>query len=301
MKIGIIGIGLIGASLAHDFCAAQTGEIHIFDKNPDHLRVARELRIGTHWHEDVAELGRACDVVFLCVPVRRMAEAAAEVLPHMRTGSILTDVGSVKEFVVDAITPIVPDGIHFVPGHPAAGLEYSGPAAGIPGLFANKTYVLCPDEQTDPDAVKTIAYLISGNTGANILKLNAKTHDRVFGYTSHMPHILTFAAMTCAPAVSDHVGTNVLPFAGTTYRDFTRVANANAIMWRDIFLTNKQSILDNLDVYLAEVEKLRDMVTRSDAEGMFDYITRSGQLRGDMDQKFGSPGPSLPTPPPGKK
>jgi cyclohexadieny/prephenate dehydrogenase len=300
MKTGIIGIGLIGASLAHDLMAAGGHEVHVHDSNADHLAIARDLNIGHVWHDDLPGMAAACDLVFVCVPVRAIGMVVWAAAKHMKPGAILTDVGSVKGPVIEAARGAgLPSHISFVPGHPAAGLEYSGPASGIPGLFAGKAWVLTPDARTDAAAVQTVHDLIACVTGARMLTLDAATHDRIFAYTSHMAHVLAFAAMNATPQVSRNAGENILPYAGTSYRDLTRVANADAIMWRDIFLTNAKAIDESLDLYLAEIKKLRAMIDAKDEAGLMAYIASSTALRADMDKTVGGPGPSVPTPPPG--
>lgn len=296
-NIGIIGIGLIGSSLARDFLASGDTSLHIYDASPEHMDTARELNLGHHYHHSAADLAELCDIIFICVPVRRIAQVVADIAPHLRYGTILSDVGSVKAPVFKAVQDInLPDGVHFVPGHPAAGLEYYGPTAGKTGLFHGKTYALTPDDHTDRAAVSTIRSLIETNTGARVLELDAQTHDRIFAYTSHMPHILAFAAMNATSRAGAAAGENVLPYAGTTYRDWTRVARSDAVMWRDIFLTNTDAIRASLDLYLDEIQHLMDMIAHRDEAGITAYINISGQLRADMDQKYGGPGPSQPTP-----
>ncbi len=276
MIIGIIGIGLIGSSLARAFKGANAGSIYIADIDKTHLEQAQGLGLGDRYFTAVQELAPHCDVVFISVPVKRTAEVAREIAPHLKPGAVVTDVGSVKSAVIRETGPCFPPNVAFVPGHPIAGTEQSGPRAGRADLFAGRTYALIGDEK-DPAVIK-VADLVK-KTGARIAYMDADKHDLILGFTSHLPHLCAFAAVHSAKNISARTQENIMRYTGGSFEDLTRIAGSNVDMWRDIFLSNKEHIAEAYKLLRQELDRLATLIENADATGINDYIGEARELR----------------------
>lgn len=279
MNIGVIGTGLIGSSLCRAFIEAELRQIHIYDSNPEHLRIAGELGLGTPCQSG-GEVAQNSDVIFVCVPVCAIAAVAKEAADAARRGTIITDVGSVKGPIAAALTGL-PEGVAFVPGHPIAGTERSGPRAGQADLFRGRRYVITPTAEAPRWAIEKIADLVA-KIGAQVAFLEAETHDRVFAFTSHLPHICAFAASRCQEHIERGVGP-VGGFAGGSMRDLTRVAASDPTMWRDIFLANADHVRATLRLFQAELTHLGSLIdTSAGGEALFDYLEQARALRNKL-------------------
>ena len=285
MNIGIIGFGLIGASLAHAWKKNNPDTV-IFagDINDAHLRVARDRNLADHTTQDVRKLAQECEIIFLCVPPRTMGTIAREIGPRLRKGAIVSDVGSVKDYVIKEIGPHIPDHAHFIPGHPVAGKETSGPQDGFAELFKGRSYVLTPLENTPREKIDTLAELIA-LTGANIVEMDAKTHDTALGFTSHMPHVLAFSAMIQSENLSQDLGLDISQFNGGSYEDMTRVATADMAMWRDVFLTNSDNIKTVVHNVIEQMEGLLTLMDEKDLSGLEQTIDKARALKQDQNDK----------------
>lgn len=282
MKIGIIGIGLIGSSLAQAFLQSDSeADILVCDHNIEHLETARDMGLGNAFTPHSADAARECDVIFICVPVRSMGKLVSEMAPSLTPGTIITDVGSVKSTVIRDVEPHIPDDCFFVPGHPVAGLEASGPEKGIATLFENRSYVFTPCSRTTPESLEKVRTLIE-KTGAKTLDLDAEQHDRILGFTSHMPHIIAFAAMLESHKMSDDMGLDISIFNGGSYEDMTRVSTADLTMWRDIFLTNSENIRYVVKNTMAQVDKFLSFMEDRNIEDLSELIDRARHYKLDQ-------------------
>lgn len=279
MKIGIIGIGLIGSSLVQALLRARKDlNILTCDTNIENLETARDMGLGHAFTPHSTDIARECDIIFICVPVRSMGQVVAEMADALTKGTIITDVGSVKSTVIRDVEPHIPQGCFFVPGHPVAGLESAGPAKGFAELFENRSYVFTPSRTTTPQSLKRVRELIE-TTGAKTLELDPETHDRVLGFTSHLPHVIAFAAMLESHKMSEDLGLDISIFNGGSYEDMTRVSTADLAMWRDIFLTNSDNIRFVVKNMMAQVDKLLAFMEDQDIEGLSDKIDRARQYK----------------------
>lgn len=278
-KLALIGIGLIGSSIARG--ARQAGlakTIAIATRREETLDEARELGLGDIYTTDAAEAVEGADLVILCSPVGTYEALARRIGAHLKPGAILSDVGSVKEHVVNVVGPHVPEGVHFVPGHPLAGTEHSGPAAGFAALFRNRWCVLTPPEGTDPEAVDKLAAFWRG-LGSNVETMPAGHHDLVLAITSHVPHLVAYNIVGTVDDLEHATKSEVIKFSASGFRDFTRIAASDPVMWRDVFLTNRDAVLEMLGRFLEDLSVLQRAVRVGDGEALEELFTRTRAVR----------------------
>lgn len=278
-KLTLIGIGLIGSSIAR--AVQQKGlakTIAITTRKASTLEEARELGLGDIYTLDAAEAVEGADLVILCTPVGVYADVMAQIRDHLAPGAILSDVGSVKGAVMKALEPMVPAGVHFIPGHPIAGTEHSGPSAGFADLFVGRWCVLTPKPNVDPVAVDR---LISfwGALGSNVEVMDAGHHDLVLAITSHVPHLIAYNIVGTVADLEADTQSEVIKFSASGFRDFTRIAASDPVMWRDVFLTNRDAVLEMLGRFLEDLSQLQRMVRVGDGEGMQELFTRTRAIR----------------------
>ncbi len=207
-----------------------------------------------------------------------MAEVMAEIAPHLAPGATITDVGSVKQSVIDAVAPCLPAGVHFIPGHPLAGTEHSGPRAGFASLFRNRWWLLTPLPDTDPDALARLDRLITA-MGAKTDRMDAAHHDLVLAVTSHAPHLIAYTMVGVADHLRRVSGEEVIQYSAAGFRDFTRIAASDPTMWRDVFLHNKEATLDILGRFTEELFVLQRAIRMGDGQQLHDYFTRTRAIR----------------------
>ena len=278
-RLALIGIGLIGSSIARGarvFGLAR--QIVICDANRQALARAAELELGDVYEADPAQAVAEADCVILCTPVGTLACVAAAVAPALQPGAILSDVGSTKQSVMRDVAPLVPQGVAFVPGHPIAGTEFSGPDAGMADLFQGRWCLLTPQADTDEAAVQKIEALWHG-LGARTARMDAPHHDRVLAIVSHLPHLLAFTICGTADDLADETRQEVLQFAASGFRDFTRIAASDPVMWRDIFLNNKEALLEMLARFSEDAQAMARAVRWGDTGYIEDKINRSRKIR----------------------
>ncbi len=279
-RLAIIGIGLIGSSIARG--AKKFGgiadEIVICDANAAALARAKELGLGDVYEADAGNAVDGADAVILCTPVGSYAALAAAIVPHLAPGSVLSDVGSTKQSVMRDIGPLVPDGVSFVPGHPIAGTEFSGPDAGLAKLFKGRWTLLTPAQGTDEAAVKKIETMWE-ILGARTARMDAPHHDRVLAIVSHLPHLIAFTICGTADDLADETRQEVLQFAASGFRDFTRIAASDPVMWRDVFLNNKEALLEMLARFSEDAQAMARAVRRGEVDYIEDKINRSRKIR----------------------
>jgi len=214
----------------------------------------------------------------LCTSVGAYARLAEDMAPALKPGAIVTDVGSVKTAVVADVAPRLPAGVHFVPGHPVAGTEQSGPDAGFATLFRNRWHILTPPPETDAAAVAKVRALWEA-FGANVEIMSPEHHDLVLAITSHLPHLIAYNIVGTAADLEDSLRSEVLKFSAGGFRDFTRIAASDPTMWRDVFLHNKESVLEMLGRFTEDLTALQRMIRRGDGQGLFDLFTRTRAIR----------------------
>jgi cyclohexadieny/prephenate dehydrogenase len=304
-RLALIGTGLIGSSIARAARAQRlVGQIVATARSPATRRRVIELGLADQVADSNAAAVEGADLVIACVPVGQCAEVAREIAPRLRRGAILSDVGSVKAQVVRDMAPYVPAGIHFVPAHPVAGTEYSGPDAGFAELFIGRWCILTPPQGTDADAVERLSAFWSG-MGAKVATMSPEHHDLVLAITSHVPHLIAYSIVGTADDLAAVTRSEVLQYSAGGFRDFTRIAASDPTMWRDIFLANRTGVLEMLGRFNEDVGKLARAIEAGDGETLFGLFSRTRAIRRgiiDIGQDsaapdFGRPHPSLPPAP----
>ncbi len=278
-RVALIGLGLIASSMAHAMKAeGLAGEIVGFAKSAETRQVAREIGFIDHAADTAAEAVRDADLVVLAVPVGAMGEIAAEIGPHLKPGATVTDVGSVKQAVIDAVVPHIPKGVHFIPGHPMAGTEYSGPRSGFATLFQNRWWLLTPLAGHDPAALARFRSLVEG-FGAKVDSMDAPHHDVVLAVVSHTPHLIAYTMVGVADDLARVTDSEVIQYSAAGFRDFTRIAASDPTMWRDVFLTNKDATLEILGRFTEELFALQRAIRLGDGDHLHAYFTRTRAIR----------------------
>ncbi len=277
-RVALIGLGLIASSMAHAIKAAGlAGEVTGFARSAETRATAREIDL-CRVCDTVAEAVAGADLIVLAVPVGAMGDLAAEIAPHLKPGATVTDVGSVKQAVIEAVAPHIPEGVHFIPGHPLAGTEHSGPRSGFASLFRNRWWLLTPPEGCDPAALRRLEDLCRG-MGANVDTMDAPHHDLVLAVTSHTPHLIAYTMVGVADDLRRVTDSEVIRYSAAGFRDFTRIAASDPTMWRDIFLTNKAATLDILGRFTEELFALQRAIRLGDGEHLHEYFTRTRAIR----------------------
>jgi cyclohexadieny/prephenate dehydrogenase len=279
-RLALVGIGLIGSSVAR--IARQRGdlaaEIVVTARTQKTLDRVTELGIADRVELDPGRAVQGADCVMLCAPVGAFSDLAAQIAPHLAPGAILTDVGSTKVSVIRDVGPLVPDGVHFVPAHPIAGTEYSGPDSGFSTLFENRWTLLTPPPGTDAASVETIAEFWR-RCGSTVEIMEPGHHDRVLAIVSHLPHLIAFTICGTADDLEDESREEVLKFAASGFRDFTRIAASDPVMWRDVFLNNRDALLEMLARFMEDAQAMSRAVRWGDGSYIEDKVKRSRKIR----------------------
>jgi len=278
-KLALIGLGLIGSSIAH---AAKRGglvkNIVGYDASDDVRARARTIGFAHRIADDLASSVADADLVILCTPVGAYKEVAQAIAPLLKAGAILSDVGSVKGAVVRDVGPFVPAGVNFSPAHPIAGTEYSGPEAGFASLFDGRWVIITPPEGADGKAVDVLREFWQG-LGASVDVMNARHHDLVLAMTSHLPHLIAYNIVGTARDLEDVRQGEVIKYSASGFRDFTRIAASDPTMWRDIFLNNKDAVLEVLGRFNEDLAVLQRAVRNGDGQALFNFFTRTRAIR----------------------
>ncbi len=278
-RVALIGFGLIGGSIARGARAqGLAGEIVATARSPKTRARVSELGIADLVVDTNAEAVQDADLVILCIPVGACGSVAQEIAPHLKPGAIISDVGSVKGAVVREMAPFLPDNVHFIPAHPVAGTEHSGPDSGFAELFINRWCILTPPENADAVAVEKLSEFWRG-LGANVEVMNAEHHDLVLAVTSHLPHLIAYTIVSTADELEGVTQSEVLKFSAGGFRDFTRIAASDPTMWRDVFLTNKVAVLQMLGEFQEDLSKLTRAIRRGDGEALFEHFSRTRAIR----------------------
>ena len=278
-RVALIGLGLIAGSMAHAMRrGGLAGDIVGTARSAETRAVAAEIGLCDRIVETAAEAVAGADLVVLCVPVGAMGAVAAEIAPHLAEGATLTDVGSVKKDVIATVGPLLPDHVRFIPGHPLAGTEHSGPRSGFAELFDNRYTLLTPPEGSDPAAVARLRALWEG-CGAIVEEMEADHHDLVLAVTSHAPHLIAYTMVGVADDLRRVTEREVIKYSAAGFRDFTRIAASDPTMWRDVFLSNKEATLEILGRFTEELFALQRAIRRGDGDHLFDYFTHTRAIR----------------------
>ena len=279
-RIAFLGIGLIGSSVAR--IARERGdiaaEIVVNARTQQTLDRVMQLGFADRVELDPAEAVKGADCVMLCAPVGAFAALAERIAPHLAVGAVLTDVGSTKQSVIRDIGPLVPAGVHFVPAHPVAGTEYSGPDAGFTTLFEGRWTLLTPPPGTDEASVEKVAELWR-RCGSMVERMEAGHHDRVLAIVSHLPHLIAFTICGTADDLADESRREVVNFAASGFRDFTRIAASDPVMWRDIFLNNREAVLEMLQRFMEDAQAMARAIRWGDAAYIEDKVERGRKIR----------------------
>lgn len=278
-KVALIGLGLIASSMFWGMKrGGLAGSVSGYARSAETRDIAREIGLCDTVCDSLSEVVEDADLVVLCVPVGVMGAVAAEIAPLLKPGATVTDVGSVKADVIAQVGPELPDNVHFIPAHPLAGTEHSGPRSGFAELFDNRWCLLVPVEGTDPDARAELRRFWEG-LGANVDEMDAEHHDLVLAVTSHAPHLIAYTMVGVADDLRRVTDSEVIKYSAAGFRDFTRIAASDPTMWRDVFLTNKDATLEILGRFTEELFALQRAIRQGDGDHLFDYFTRTRAIR----------------------
>jgi len=278
-RVALIGLGLIASSMFWAMKrAGLAGEVTGFARSAETRDVAREIGLCDRVCDTVREAVEGADLVVLCVPVGVMADVAADIAPVLKPGATVSDVGSVKAAVIEAVGPHIPGGVHFVPAHPLAGTEHSGPRSGFATLFDERWCLIVPAENSDSDAVARVNALWQG-MGSHTEEMDAEHHDLVLAVTSHAPHLIAYTMVGVADDLRRVTDTEVIKYSAAGFRDFTRIAASDPTMWRDVFLNNKEATLEILGRFTEELFALQRAIRTGDGDHLHDYFTRTRAIR----------------------
>ena len=279
-RVALIGIGLIGSSIARaakEFEGLAT-EIVVNARSQKSLDRVAELGFADRCEIDPTKAVAGADCVILCSPVGTYAELAERIAPALMPGAILTDVGSTKQSVVRDVGPFVPEGVHFIPAHPIAGTEFSGPDSGFATLFQGRWCLLTPLPGTDEAAIRKLRDFWE-LMGAQTAIMDAAHHDRMIAIVSHLPHLIAFTICGTADDLADETRQEVLQYAASGFRDFTRIAASDPVMWRDVFLNNREALLEMLARFTEDAQAMARAVRWGDTNYIEDKINRSRKIR----------------------
>ena len=278
-RVALIGLGLIASSM---FWAMKrgglAGEVTGYARSAETRATARRIGLCDRVCDSAAEAVEGADLVVLCVPVGVMGAVAEEIAGALKPGATLTDVGSVKRDVIASVGPHVPKGVHFIPAHPLAGTEHSGPESGFADLFQNRWCLLVPVEGTEPAAIARLRRLWEA-MGSNVEEMDADHHDLVLAVTSHAPHLIAYTMVGVADDLRRVTDSEVIKYSAAGFRDFTRIAASDPTMWRDVFLTNKDATLEILGRFTEELFALQRAIRTGDGDHLHAYFTRTRAIR----------------------
>ena len=278
-RVAIIGIGLIGSSLAR-VLRRDSPATHVVAcaRRAETLEAVRRLKIADETTDDPAAAVKGADLVVVATPLSAYAGVAARIAPALADGAIVTDVGSVKEAAIRDLSPAIREGVHLVPGHPVAGTEHSGPEAGFAEMFADRWCILTPLPETDPAAVAKITALWQ-LAKMKVVTMLPEHHDRVLAVTSHLPHLIAYTIVGTATTLGDDLRSEVIAYSAGGFRDFTRIAASDPVMWRDIFMNNREAVLDVLQRFSEDLTALQRAIRRGEGQVLEDWFIRTRAIR----------------------
>jgi cyclohexadieny/prephenate dehydrogenase len=277
-KISIIGLGLIGTSILHAIKVKEDKKIITFayDINPEHRSIVSELNIATYVCGDIKEAIKDADLIILAIPVGAMKVVADLIVPHLKSGALVTDTGSTKLSVIRDIKPSIPSDNYFIPSHPLAGTEYSGPKSGFSALFENRYWLIVSDKETQQ--TKELASFFK-SLGSIVETVNVDYHDRILAITSHLPHLIAYTIVGTASDLETDLKNDVIKFSASGFRDFTRIASSDPIMWRDVFLNNSEAVLEMLQRFNEDLSDLQKAIRKKDGKKLHSFFSRTKSIR----------------------
>jgi len=278
-RVALIGIGLIGSSLARALRRDNPEmEIVACARREKTLAAVRRLALADTTTDDPSAAAAGADLVVVATPLSAYAEIGETIAPVLKDGAILTDVGSVKQAVIRDLRPHVPLGVHFVPGHPVAGTEHSGPEAGFAELFRDRWCILTPVPETAPEAVATVGRMWQ-SCGMRVVTMSADHHDKVLAMTSHLPHLIAYTIVGTATNLEESLKSEVIEFSASGFRDFTRIAASDPVMWRDIFLNNREAVLEIVQRFTEDLTALQRAIRWGEGDKLQELFTRTRAIR----------------------
>ena len=278
-RVALIGLGLIASSMAWAMKRdGLVGEIVGYARSEETRQTALKLGFVDQIAATAKDAVKDADLVVLCVPVGVMGAVAAEIGPYLKAGTTVTDVGSVKAAVIEVVSPHIPENVHFIPSHPLAGTEHSGPSSGFASLFENRWWLVVPTENSDADATQKLVSLLHA-IGANVETMDAEHHDLTLAVTSHAPHLIAYTMVGVADDLNRVTGSEVIKYSAAGFRDFTRIAASDPTMWRDVFLNNKEATIEILGRFTEELFALQRAIRQGDGDHLHDYFTRTRSIR----------------------
>jgi len=278
-RVAFIGIGLIGSSLARVMIRDKlAGSIIACARREETLKTVKRLDLADEVTTDPARAASGADLVVIATPLSTYADIGRQIAGALKPGAIVTDVGSVKGAVIRDLAPLLPPGVHLVPGHPVAGTEHSGPENGFAEMFIDRWCILTPLPQTDAGALDKVTALWQA-AGMKIVTMDAEHHDRVLAITSHLPHLIAYTIVGTATDLEESIKSEVIKFSAGGFRDFTRIAASDPVMWRDVFLANREAVLDMLQRFNEDLTALQRAIRWGEGDKLEDLFTRTRAIR----------------------
>ena len=277
-KISILGLGLIGTSILHAIKKKLDKEIITFayDIESEHRNIVSEMGIATFVCDNISEAVKDAELVILAIPVGAMETVARSISPHLKSNTLITDTGSTKASVIKDVNTYLPENVFFIPSHPIAGTEYSGPKAGFSSLFENRYWLLVSDIETE-NSDKLSNFFTK--LGSKVEIVSIEYHDRILAITSHLPHLIAYTIVGTASDLETDLKNDVIKYSASGFRDFTRIASSNPIMWRDIFLNNSEAVLEMLQRFNEDLSDLQKAIRKKDGKKLESFFSRTRNIR----------------------
>jgi cyclohexadieny/prephenate dehydrogenase len=277
-KISILGLGLIGTSILHAIKKKLDKEIITFayDIESDHRNIVSEMGIATFVCNNISDAVKDAELVILAIPVGAMETVARSISPHLKSNTLITDTGSTKASVIKDVNTYLPENVFFIPSHPIAGTEYSGPNAGFSSLFENRYWLLVSEMETE-NSDKLSNFFTK--LGSKVERVSIEYHDRILAITSHLPHLIAYTIVGTASDLETDLKNDVIKYSASGFRDFTRIASSNPIMWRDIFLNNSEAVLEMLQRFNEDLSDLQKAIRKKDGKKLQSFFSRTRNIR----------------------
>ena len=277
-KVSVIGLGLIGTSILHAINEKEDEDITTFayDINPDHREIVLKMNIASFVCNKIEDAIKDADLVILSIPVGAMSNVAKLIAPYLKKNTIITDTGSTKQSVIKDVTPYLPNNVCFIPSHPLAGTEYSGPKSGFSTLFENRYWLLISDKETKKTKQLRSFFI---KLGSIVETINMSYHDRILAITSHLPHLIAYTIVGTASDLETDLKNDVIKFSASGFRDFTRIASSDPVMWRDIFINNSDAVLEMLQRFNEDLSDLQKAIRKKDGEKLYSFFSRTRLIR----------------------
>ena len=277
-KISVIGLGLIGTSILHAINAKEDKDIVTlaYDINPNHRDIVIKMNIATFVYSKIEDAIKDADLIILSIPVGSMSDVAKLIAPFLKKYAVITDTGSTKQSVIKDVTPHLPNNVYFIPSHPLAGTEYSGPKSGFGTLFENRYWLIISDKETKQTKQLRSFFI---KLGSLVETINMSYHDRILAITSHLPHLIAYTIVGTASDLETDLKNDVIKFSASGFRDFTRIASSDPIMWRDIFIHNSDAVLEMLQRFNEDLSDLQKAIRKKDGEKLHSFFSRTRLIR----------------------